>query len=536
MRKQNIIECSICQQKFSSAYVGQHLKEKHKISSDIYAKLYGEYRVNKLNALKVLNKSTIKLKCILCNSDESFTDRSLSFHLRTKHNVNKNEYIIKHILSNSIPLCGCGCGSEVKILNYGGEIHRKYISGHNSSGKLNPMYGRKQLDVSRKVMSEKASFRILKSRESGIILPWHNSSSLKKRGERYSKNLMDKKCKFHDIEMLSLYEEQQKNVYRYKCNKCSKNYTQYHNSYFICRDCFPRIRSKYELEILDFLEKELKIEDIVRNYRKLFSGTMELDFFLPKFNIGIEFNGLYWHSEVSGKKDKNYHINKTTKSKDSGVRLIHIFEDDWITKTDIIKSKLKHILKKNNGNKYFARKCEINPIDFKTKQKFLSDNHIQGNDVSSINLGCFVGDTLISVMTFSKLNITKGHRSSSVGEFELSRFCSLKDSICIGTFSKMLKFFINKHNPNKILTYADRCWSDDSNVYTQNGFSLIGPTQPNYWYSDDYKNRLHRFNFTKHKLVKMGHDSNLTEWEIMQSLRYDRIWDCGHLKYEWKQN
>ena len=42
--------------------------------------------------------------------------------------------------------------------------------------------------------------------------------------------------------------------------------------------------------------------------------------------------------------------------------------------------------------------------------------------------------------------------------------------------------------------------------------------------------------FEKAKLVKMGYDASLSEWEILQSLGYDRIWDFGKIrwKYEYK--
>lgn len=55
---------------------------------------------------------------------------------------------------------------------------------------------------------------------------------------------------------------------------------------------------------------------------------------------------------------------------------------------------------------------------------------------------------------------------------------------------------------------------------------------PGYWYTRDYARREHRFGHTKANLIRAGHDENLSEWEIMQSLGYDRIWDCGQRRYE----
>ncbi|MFW6130771.1 MAG: hypothetical protein ACOC56_06250, partial [Atribacterota bacterium] len=54
---------------------------------------------------------------------------------------------------------------------------------------------------------------------------------------------------------------------------------------------------------------------------------IELDIYLPDFNIAIEYNGLYWHSELNG-KDRNYHLNKTNICENENIQLIHIFEDE----------------------------------------------------------------------------------------------------------------------------------------------------------------------------------------------------------------
>jgi hypothetical protein len=35
----------------------------------------------------------------------------------------------------------------------------------------------------------------------------------------------------------------------------------------------------------------------------------------------------------------------------------------------------------------------------------------------------------------------------------------------------------------------------------------------------------------KHMLIEAGFSKEQTEWEIMQERGYDRIWDCGTLKY-----
>ena len=78
--------------------------------------------------------------------------------------------------------------------------------------------------------------------------------------------------------------------------------------------------------------------------------------------------------------------------------------------------------------------------------------------------------------------------------------------------------------------YADRRWSF-GNLYTSLGFKFISFSAPSYWYMKGYFNREHRSNYMKHTLVSKGASSLMTEWEIMKSKGYDRIWDCGTLKF-----
>lgn len=297
-----------------------------------------------------------------------------------------------------------------------------------------------------------------------------------------------------------------------------------------CPYCALKGKSSQEIEVLDYV-KSIYPGKIEHSY-KLIDNT-EIDIYLPDFKIGIEYNGLYWHSEVNG-RDKKYHLDKTEKCNDHNIRLIHIFEDEWVNKKEIVKSKILHILGLNNRPKIYARKCVIKEIDSKMKNIFLNNNHIQGEDKSSIRLGLFYETKLVSVMTFSKPRGGIGKNTGKKGMYELVRFASVQDSLVIGGFGKMLKYFIRNYDFNTIRTYADLRWSEESNIYEKNDFKLIWKSDPNYWYADRYC-RYHRYNFRKQLLKNKFpdlYDSSLTEFEIMDQTTYNRIWDCGNLVYE----
>jgi hypothetical protein len=312
--------------------------------------------------------------------------------------------------------------------------------------------------------------------------------------------------------------------YPFLCKRCNLKFNDVIRGGKIprCYNCYPNSNiSVAETELGDYIES-LGI-DIIRNDKSILNGK-EIDIIIPQLNIGIEYNGIYFHSELNGGKSKKYHLNKTNECKKAGIRLIHIFEDEWLNNTHIVKSKLKHILNKSDS-KIFARKCNIQIIDNKLANNFLEKTHIQGKVNSSVQIGLFHLDKLVGVMTFSKRKIFGNT------EWELVRFST--STHIVGGFTKLLKWFEINYNPKTIITYALNHWVDtDTNVYLKNGFKSIGKSFPSYHY---LKNgiRYNRINFQKHKLKDKleKFDPNLTEWENMQLNGYDRIWDCGSTKY-----
>ena len=319
-----------------------------------------------------------------------------------------------------------------------------------------------------------------------------------------------------------------------KCNKCGNIIKQtYFNIYqgpHPCIICYPRHTGKslQESELFDFLSS-LNISDLKRNcrdviYNQITKRFLELDIFIPSKNIAIEFNGLYWHKDDFS--NKNMHLYKSNLCRDKGIQLIHIFEDEWLFKKDIVKFRLKHLLGYNNSKKIYGRdkKLVIKEIGSKIKNEFLKKFHLQGEDKAVIKLGCFYNDELISVMTFNKGSISKGSIATE-GVWELNRFCSDYNYHLVGIASKLLSHFKRHYTWKEIFSYADRRWSN-GNVYLKLDFNFVKETTPNYWYIKDFR-RIHRFNLRK----TSDEPKHITEWELRKAQGYDRIWDCGHYKY-----
>jgi hypothetical protein len=316
------------------------------------------------------------------------------------------------------------------------------------------------------------------------------------------------------------------------CDKCQQYYNitykniyqRMMNNHTLCTLCNPMKCgfSGKELQLLEFIENNydgviIRNEKIIKPY--------EIDIYLPEINLGIEFNGIYWHSDLY--KDKNYHKMKSDMCNDIGLQLIHIWESDWIFKEDIIKSMLLNKLKKN-PNKIYARKCEIKNItDNNLIKVFLEDNHLQGFINSSIKLGLFHNNELVSLMIFGKKRFAK---QKKYGEYEMLRFCNKKYTNVVGGSSKLFKFFLIEYKPEGIISYADRSYSNGG-LYETLGFTKQKNSVPGYSYYNSNLEKFNRFVFRKSELIKKGYDINKTEDEIMNELGYFRVYNSGNLKY-----
>jgi hypothetical protein len=473
------VECKCCGKKFNdienkSGGLTNHIKNcfpdvdiPSSFKRRMYLKSTGDYW--HLKYFNTLDKEVIKtIKCSLCDWEtKDLTNKtgSLTKHIELSHNT-IDEYLIK----------------------FPSESH--LFPSYNKTIDREKLFEDENNFITCKLCGEQ--FKTI----SNTHLLSHNTNSFDYRKQFGEDSLISNTTKNQFIDNL---------------NNCEVNHT---------------YRSKSEIEIEEFI-KSLNVEVKVCDKKQL-SGV-ELDLFLPDYNIAIEYNGLYWHSEKQG-KNKKYHINKTIKCLEKNIQLIHIFSDEWLNKKEIIKNRLINLLNKNE-NKIYARNCEIIKLTTKEKSEFLNLHHLQGNDKSSVYFGLTYQNKIVSVITFGNLRKVLGNKNTNNNEYELYRYCS--DNV-VGGFSKLLRYFIKTYSPKKVITYANRNWSpsDEFCFYSKVGFDYVSTTKPNYSYTKKYDVREHRFNYRKDRLINMGYDKNKSETQIMNELGYDKIWDTGNLKYE----
>lgn len=458
-----------------------------------------------------------------------------------------------------------------KAIGWKHSIETLKLMSENQSGEKNGFYGKKHNLMNKKLQSDRVSGLshpmfgkthskktidyLIKHREENV-----SNEKIKESCQKFNKRVLMYSLDFNLINEFQSVKEasNQTNINESIISKCCrgdiKHPTRYFFRYKNSEDNLKK--NKYLIDINDTFYIGKNIYKLVKRNKKTCicenNGNLEtlhikdVGILFKKETNNIDIVELYLYLKSLDKSfkikeniiyNKNIEIsylklleNSELFNKNNNYKSdIVIFEDEWINKKDIVKSRLKNSIGKSE--KIFARKCEIKEIkNNKLVRSFLNENHIQGFVGSVIKLGLFYKDQLVSLMTFGNLRKTMGQKAKN-GNYELLRFCNKLNTTVIGGASRLFKFFTNNYRPQVIISYADRRWSN-GNLYYKLGFNFIDNTVKNYYWIIN-GNREYRFKWRKDKLVSLGYDPNKTEVEIMNSLNFFRIFDKGSMKFEW---
>lgn len=276
------------------------------------------------------------------------------------------------------------------------------------------------------------------------------------------------------------------------------------------KDYVKHVRSHYENDLIEMFP------NFKRNNRVALNNGQELDLYDPTLKLAIEFNGVYWHSDACVPTD--YHINKSLAAEKQGIRLIHIYEYEWLDerKRPIIES-LINIAIHNIPQKIYARQCSIRQITNKEAKPFNDKNHLQGHRNAQVTYGLFYNNELVQLMSFSKTKYNKNLKTDT--EWEIIRGCPGSNNIVVGGVGKLFKHFIKEHNPTKIFSYCDFN-KFDGKSYEAIGMQFTGYTGPDKtWIIGD-------------KCVPR----NPSKYTELKEKATGIIWGAGSKKYEWKKD
>lgn len=320
----------------------------------------------------------------------------------------------------------------------------------------------------------------------------------------------------------------QGNTFEFLCKICNTKFeTEITNPQKIVCDC-RKVRSNAEIELYNYISDLLDCE-VINNQRFNINDTIrELDIYIPEFKLGIEYNGLYWHSEAY--KENNYHSEKRDLFDSIDINLIQIFESDWINNQDIVKSLIKSKL--GLSKKIYGRDTRIVELSANSAELFFIKNHLKGHVNAKYTFGLSYKDEIVAAMSLSK------SRYDGDFEYEILRFATKIDTIVIGGFSKLIKY-INSIGIDSLVSYVDLMYFN-GNSYSSSGFNLVKRTKPGYYYWNKSAGLFleNRQNYQKHKLNKIleNYDDSLTEHENMLNNGFLRIYDAGNLVFAYNNN
>lgn len=312
------------------------------------------------------------------------------------------------------------------------------------------------------------------------------------RNNRRGTKLCGKKVDFNGIE--ELYETK-------SVNELAQHYGCWPGP---VRDCLKRLG----IFVPDtFTQPERAISNILNKYNieheihnRSIIAPKELDIWIPSHNIGIEVNGLYWHSTQVPKVDRR-HVDKFNHCMNVGIKLIQFTDADVANKPELIESM---ILSKLGllPNRIMARKCSITEIGIKQANQFYAKWHYQGQTTNAAKSLALIHDNeVVALLSYT----TKGDIT------RIERYACKPFTNVVGGYSKLEK----RVPGDAIVTFSLGLISDGS-VYRKNGYETEGyATKPEFYITDGFE-LMNRQRFMKHKMPAIfgaGFNPDKTEWE-----------------------
>lgn len=502
-----------------------------------------------------------QLICPICNDVINNTSRAKGIHAK-KHNISSEQLYL--LLENcEKKLCECGCQQETSWSGWKNG-YKKFVKGHMSekSRKSGAMKLKKTLSSNHwsrgktkdscqtiQKIAEKTSETLKKKYRTGELKHWAKGEttlthkSLKNRSMKMSKKMSsDSHWNFDDIESIreKIYDAMKdkfqcdlKNLNDLKrrennrdknysieieCTRCGKIHTKTvyeivrHRKFGLkCARCDRNESSIAQKEIANFVRSIIN-DSVFENDRSNATG-FELDIWIPSRSVAFEYNGLYWHCDAINDK-KSYHNDKIVQAKRNSIKLMHIFEDEWRDKRNIVESMIKirlGIVDKKIG----ARQCSIESITNEEAKNFLNENHLDGHVKSSSAFALKFNDEIVSCITLRRPFSKKWK-----GWTEIARFASKKNVIVHGAFSKFLKHLVKEDS--KILTYVDTRWGSSGNHCRAMKYS--GKSRSFFW-TDKHK----RFNRLYCRATR-----NLTERQVSIEKGVFKIYGCDILLFQYE--
>lgn len=314
----------------------------------------------------------------------------------------------------------------------------------------------------------------------------------------------------------------------------------------------PKTAKRYQMRLTEMVQALVPGSTVLSDDHTVLPSGKELDIVVPDHHLAIEFNDIFSHSEqaVFEKHAKprphSYHAHKTREASSQGYQLVHVWEDDWLHRRDLVLRALAHrlhavdrlpdVLPDINPLAYqrlYARNLTARRVHGGVARRFWQDNHLQGPVHCTINVGLYDSDGVLRAL----LGIGRKNHGSRVslpdGTWDIQRYATL--GVIVGGFTKLLA-----HAETLVPVDTWTSWSDndisDGGMYQAAGFTVDKRQAPSYSYVGRKTKweRVHRSTYTKQRFINdpdLMYQSGQTEHEAALTNKLYRIYDAGKTRW-----
>lgn len=304
-----------------------------------------------------------------------------------------------------------------------------------------------------------------------------------------------------------------------------------------CPECSHH-RSKGEAQMLQFVSIFAEAE--TRN-RKIVAPK-ELDIYVPAVNLAIEYCGEYWHAASSVEDEpffRKRHAEKHKACEAVGVRLLTVYESEWLERPHAIKRLVRNALGKTRG-RLMARRCEVGRPGHAEAAQFFEAYHPQGGGGYGEHFGLYHGGKLVACMRFTFGGNDRGAHAERV--WTLSRYATRVP--VTGGASRLFSMFVAEHEPESVKSFSDNRYFSGA-MYEQLGFALEEETDPDYQVYHPKTGLLPKTSWQRRKIPARIRDLGSTETfdpqrdprserDMTYLLGAQRMFDCGKKRWVWR--
>lgn len=290
-----------------------------------------------------------------------------------------------------------------------------------------------------------------------------------------------------------------------------------------CPRCAGVGPSSGQIEIAEFLREhaEVVLEE------RLAPSNKRLDLYLPAHSLAIEYHGLVWHSTKFSKDPKKDHA-KHKLAEAKGIRVIHIYQDEWKFRQEVVKRTILSSI--GSLPKVGARSTEVRDVSRMDANAFFEENHLQGAPRSSVFLGLYLEGSLLACMSFNVARSIRHNTDSRL--WELQRYAAT--CTVVGGAGKLLARFRSMGLCDVLVSYSDtRLFSGA--MYQRLGFNLEHETNPDYCYvsTSILDGRVHKSKFQRKHLSKRLENFDPSKSEVQNCFDHGwyQLFDCGKKKW-----